>query len=121
MAIAMRGLRVRPQYEDLLGVAKPDGLGNIQFPNRDTKFLRDGTILSQLDGEGMRQMHMMHIQQEQAIKETSKEHLLKQASDATGVKISDLRLSPKAETQTSRVNTMLRPKEFKDESFFASR
>ena len=27
MAIAMRGLRVRPQYEDLIGVAKSDDLG----------------------------------------------------------------------------------------------
>ena len=35
MAIALRGLRVRPQYEDLIGVAKSDGLGNIKFPNRD--------------------------------------------------------------------------------------
>ena len=26
MAIVMRGLRVRPQHEDLIGVAKPDGL-----------------------------------------------------------------------------------------------
>ena len=29
MAIAMRGLKVRPQYEDLIGVAKPDGLEQI--------------------------------------------------------------------------------------------
>ena len=41
-AIAMRGLRVRPQYEDLIGVAKSDGLGNNEFPNRDAKFLREG-------------------------------------------------------------------------------
>ena len=35
MAIAMKGLRVRPQYEQLTGVAISDGLGNIKFPNRD--------------------------------------------------------------------------------------
>ena len=28
MAIAVRGLRVRPQYEDLIGVAKSDGSEN---------------------------------------------------------------------------------------------
>ena len=38
MAIAMHGLRVRPQYEDLIGVAKSDGLGNNKFPNRDSDF-----------------------------------------------------------------------------------
>ena len=63
MAIAMRGLRVRPQYEDLIGVAKSNGLGNIEFPNRDATFLREGFILHQLDGEGTRQMQ---LQQEQA-------------------------------------------------------
>ena len=40
MAIALRGLRVRPQYEDLIGVAKSDGLGNSIPPNRDAGFLR---------------------------------------------------------------------------------
>ena len=65
MANAMQGLRVKPKYEDLIGVAFSDGLGNIKFPNRDAKFLRDGFVLSQLDGEGMR---IMEKQQEQAMK-----------------------------------------------------
>ena len=42
MAIAMKGLRVRLQYEDLIGVAKPDGLEHIKFPNRFAEFLREG-------------------------------------------------------------------------------
>ena len=41
--------------------------GSIKFPNRGAKFIREGFILSQLDGEGMRQMQ---LQQEQAVKET---------------------------------------------------
>ena len=65
MAIAMKGLRVRPRYEDLIGVAKSDDLGQVRFPNRNAKFLRGGFIVSQLDGEGMGQMQS---QQEQAIK-----------------------------------------------------
>ena len=69
MAIATRGLRVHPQYEDLIGVANSGGLDNVLFPNRDATFLRDGFILSQLDGEGMRQMQ---LQQEQASKQTFK-------------------------------------------------
>ena len=84
MAIAMRGLRVRPRYEDLIGAASSDGLESIKLPNRDAKFLRDGFIMSQLDGGGMRQMQ---LQPEQAIKESVKDHLLKHASDATGVNI----------------------------------
>ena len=67
MAEAMRGLKFKPAYESLIGVAFPDGLERIKFPNRDAIFWRDGFMLSQLDGEGMRQMQ---LQQEQAIKET---------------------------------------------------
>ena len=56
MAQAMQGLRVRPQYEDLINVAVSDGLSNTQFPNRGSKFLREGFVMSQLDGEGARIM-----------------------------------------------------------------
>ena len=38
-AVAMKRLRVRPQYEDLIGVAKPDGLENVRFPNRSARGL----------------------------------------------------------------------------------
>ena len=61
----MRGLEVKPTYESSIGVAFSDGSENIQFPNRDAKSLRDGFILGQLDGEGMRQMQ---LQQGQALK-----------------------------------------------------
>ena len=74
MAIAMRGLRVRPQYEDPIGVAFPDGLGQIKSTNRKASFLRTGFILSQLDGEGMRvmeqqqQRHMNEVYIDSALK-----------------------------------------------------
>ena len=74
MAISMKGLRLKPTYEQLIDVAVSDGLDNIRFPNRDASFLRNGFVLSQLDGEGMRQMEK---QQEMASKESYKEHLLK--------------------------------------------
>ena len=35
MAGSMKGLEVTPAYEDLIGVAEPDGLENNNFPNRD--------------------------------------------------------------------------------------
>ena len=88
MAIAMRGLRLKPKYEDLINVAVSDKLYNIRFPNRDANFLREGYVLSQLDGEGMRQMEK---QQETASKEAFKEHLLKYIARNTGANIHDLR------------------------------
>ena len=47
MPIAIKGLRVKPNYEGLINVAVSDKLYNIKFPNRDAKFLREGFILSQ--------------------------------------------------------------------------
>ena len=75
MAIALRGLRVKNSYEQLIGVAFSDELGNVKFPNRDATFLRNGFVLSRLDGEGM---GTMQLQQEMASKESYKEHLSKQ-------------------------------------------
>ena len=69
MAIAMRGLKVKPNYEGLTNVAVSVGLYNTKSPNRDAKFLREGFVLSQLDGEGMR---VMQLQQEEAMKESPK-------------------------------------------------
>ena len=54
MAIAMQGLKIKPNYEGLINVAVSDKLYNVKFPNRDATFLRNGFVLSQLDGEGMR-------------------------------------------------------------------
>ena len=59
----------------------------------------------------------MQLQQEQAMKESLKDHLLKQASQETGVNISDLRTPSNAETQNIRINNMLRPAQFTEESF----
>ena len=56
MSYAIKGLRVKPSYEQLINVAVSDGLENIKFPNRDASFLRNGFVLSQLDGEGARIM-----------------------------------------------------------------
>ena len=68
MANAIRGLKLKSNCEDLINVAVSDKLYNIKFPNRDATFLRNGVVLSQLDGEGM---GTMERQQEMASKETS--------------------------------------------------
>ena len=48
MANAMRGLRVKPSYEQLIGVAFSDELENIKLPNRDATFLRNGFALKSI-------------------------------------------------------------------------
>ena len=75
MAIAMKGLRLKPTYEQLIGVAVSDKLYNVKFPNGNASFLRNGFVLSQLDGEGQRAMER---QQEMASKQAYKEQLLKE-------------------------------------------
>ena len=62
-------------------------------------------VLSQLDGEGM---GVMQLQQEQAMKTSLKDNLLKQTSQETGVNIPGLRTPSNAETQNIRINNMLR-------------
>ena len=74
MAEAMRGLKAKPTYGSLIGVGFPDGLEKNKFPNRNSKFLRGGFILGQLDGEGMRAMeqqqqrHMNEVCVDSALK-----------------------------------------------------
>ena len=108
MAIAMKGLRLKPKYEDLIGVAVSvavsDKLYNTKFPKRDAKFLREGFVLSQLDGEGMRQMQ---LQQEQASKEPYKEHLLKELAKNTGANTHGLRNDPHQELRSKRAEKAL--------------
>ena len=101
MAIAMRGLRLTPKYEELINVAVSDKLYNIKFPNRDSSFLRNGFVLSQLDGEGAR---IMEKQQEMASKEAYKEHLLKEIAKNTGANFHDLRNENHGDLRRERVN-----------------
>ena len=74
---------------------------NIKFPNRDAKFLRDGFVLSQLDGEGQR---VMEQQQEMASKEAFKEHLLNQIAKNTGANMHDLRSESSNQSRKERIN-----------------
>ena len=40
MAAAMKGSRIKPTYEQLIGVAVSDDLEHIRFPNRNASFLK---------------------------------------------------------------------------------
>ena len=106
MANSIPGLKVHRRYEDLIGVAVSDELRNIKFPNRDSTFLRNGFVLSQLDGEGMR---VMEKQQEMASKQAFKESLLKDIAINTGSNLHELRNQHEADLRTERVNQALNP------------
>ena len=104
MAMAMKRLIIKPRYEDLINVAVSDELYNIKFPNRDASFLRNGFVLSQLDGDGMRHME---IQQELASKEAYKEYFLKQNAKNTGANFHDFRNDAQQELRHKRVENAL--------------
>ena len=106
MAVAMRGLRIKPTYEQLIGVAVSDGLEHIKFPSRDASCLRNGFVLSQLGGEGMRAMEM---QQQRHITEVYMDSALKPlASDPDNERISNCSFkSAHTKTQTQRINEMI--------------
>ena len=106
MSNAMQGLKVKPSYEQLINVAVSDGLEHIKFPNRDSTFLRNGFILSQLDGEGTR---IMEKQQEITSKQAFKESLLNDIAINTGANHHDLRSESHQELRTDRVNQALNP------------
>ena len=87
MAIAMRGLRVKPSYGQLINVAVSDGLEQIKFTNRNATFLSNGFALSQLNGDGMR---VMEDQQKRHIKEVFMDSALRSlASDRSSDSVSN--------------------------------
>ena len=92
--------RLIPTYGDLIDVAKSDELYDIKFPNRNAQFLRNGFILSQLDGEGAR---IMEKQQEMTFKQAFKESMLKEIAINTGPNLSDLRSESHQEMRTERI------------------
>ena len=118
MAVAIKGLRVRPQYEDLIGVAVSDELYNIIFPNRNTSFVRNGFILSQLDGESAR---IVEQQQEMASKHAFKERLLKEIAINTGSNLFGLRSDSHQGMRDERIREFSTPIRSQPETYDLSR
>ena len=52
MSIAIRGLRVKPSYEQLINVAVGDGLEQIKFPNRDSTFFKKWVCIKSIGWGG---------------------------------------------------------------------
>ena len=109
MAYAMQGLRLKPTYEQLIGVAVSDGLENVKFPNRNATFLRNGFILSQLDGEGARIMedqqkrHIKEVYMDSAIRSLASEH----GSDNGSVSNVSFKSAHTQNTAIARIDAML--------------
>ena len=114
MANSMQGLKVKQTYEDLIGVAVSDGLENVKFPDRDAKFLREGFVMSQLDGEGMG-----HMEKQQAVasKQAFKESLLKGIAIHTGANLSDLGSESHQELRTDRIREFTTPLRYRPETY----
>ena len=70
--------------------------------------------MSQLDGEGMRQMEK---QQEMASKQAFKESLLKDTAINTGANLSDLRSEPHQELRTDRIREFTTPLRYRPETY----
>ena len=107
MANSTQGLRVKPSYEQLIGVAVSDELENIKPPNRNATFLRNGFVLSQLDGEGMR---VMEDQQQRHIKEVYTDSALRSLASERGsdsVSNFSFKSAHTQNTQTERINAMI--------------
>ena len=109
MAYAMQGLRLKPTYEQLIGVAVSDGLENVKFPNRNATFLRNGFILSQLDGEGARIMedqqkrHIKEVYMDSAIRSLASEH----GRDNSSVSNVSFKSAHTQNTAIARIDAML--------------
>ena len=91
----------------MIPAARSDGLQNIKSPNRDAKFLRDGLILNQLDGEGVRaleqqqQRHMKKVYIDSALKSLASNH------DNESISNSSFKTAYAQDLQTQRINEML--------------
>ena len=113
MSKAMQGLRVKPSYEQLIDVALSDGLENTKFPNRDATFLRNGFILSQLDGDGMRVMEnnkKCHLNKH--LKKVYQNILLN-----TGANLHDLRSESHQEMGDDRIREFITPMRSRPEAY----
>ena len=80
------GLRKKATFNELIDYISRDP-DRIKYPNRQAKQLRNGFELSQLDGEGFREMEQQHLQH---MKEQYKENLLRQMATKHGVQHTDL-------------------------------
>ena len=79
--IKFKGLEKKPTYDELVNYIERDP-DKIKLPNREAKFTRNSPMMSQLDGEGLREMEE---QQLTAMKLQQREQILRQMSVDSGI------------------------------------
>jgi len=94
--INYKGLRKRQTYDELVDFIERDPV-RIHYPDRRATEMRESPYLTQLDGEGMRQMESLELNK---MKEQQKQHALLQMAQQTGHSVAHL-----AVTQTPSPNT----------------
>jgi hypothetical protein len=88
------GLRKRQTYDELVGEIERDTT-IIHYPDRRATQLRESPYLTQLDGEGMRQMENMEMN---LMNEQTKQHILKDMAKTSGKSIAELTALQPAKT-----------------------
>ena len=84
--IKYNGLRKRETYDQLVDFIERDPV-IIHYPDRRAFQFRESHYLTQLDGEGMRQMESLEINR---FKEREKKHILQHMSTQTGHSVAEL-------------------------------
>ncbi len=97
-----QGLRKRPTYENSIDYFTNDP-DRIKYPDRRAKLLRNGFELSQLDGEGMRDLE---DQQLMSMKFQAQQNILNQMARDHGVPISELQGVQQRQDTRQRVERM---------------
>jgi hypothetical protein len=103
--MALYGLKKKPTLNDVINdiVTEPNP---IKYPDRTATFVRNSFELSQLDGEGMREMEE---QQARQMKEAAKEHAIRNLARNSDVSHADLSEQAKAVTRNASIQAMLKP------------
>ena len=97
--MATYGLTKKPTLKELTTHIETEP-NTIKYPDRTATFVRNSFELSQLDGEGMREMEQ---QQSQQMAEVAKEHAIRNLAKSSDVPHADLSEAAKAATRIQGV------------------
>ena len=102
--MAPYGLKKKPTLTEVITQIETEP-NTIKYPDRTATLVRNSFELSQLDGEGMREMEQ---QQAQQMAEVAKENAIRNLAKNSDVAHADLSEAAKAATRSQSVQTMLK-------------
>ena len=103
--MASYGLKKKPTLNELADRIENEP-NTIKYPDRTATIVRNSFELSQLDGEGMREMEQ---QQAQQMAEVAKENAIRSLAKNSDMNHADLSEKAKAATRSASVQAMLKP------------